>query len=39
MAKNKGLSKTMKKLIVKLHQGIALTPEEDEFCMDLKKEL
>lgn len=39
MAKNKGLSKSIKKLIVKLHQGIALTEEEDEFCLDLKKEL
>ena len=35
----KGLTKTIKKLIVKLHQEIALTPEEDEFCLDLKKEL
>jgi len=36
---SKGLSKTIKKLIVKLHQGLPLTAEEDEFCMVLKKEL
>ena len=35
----KGLTKTIKKLIVKLHQGIPLTEEEDEFCIDIKKEL
>ena len=35
----KGLSNYIKKLIVKLHQGIPLTPGEDEFCLDLKKEL
>ena len=35
----KGLSKSIKKLIVKLHQGIPLTEEEDSFCLDLKKEL
>jgi len=35
----KGLSKTIKTLIVKLHQGIALTLEEDQFCLELKKEI
>jgi len=35
----KGLSKTIKTLIVKLHQGKPLTPEEDCFCLDLKKEI
>ncbi|MBA7580995.1 hypothetical protein ES708_22894 [subsurface metagenome] len=34
----KGLSKTIKKLIVKLHQGIPLTEEEDEFCLSLKQD-
>lgn len=36
---SKGLTKTIKKLIVKIHQGIPLTEAEDEFCLDLKKEL
>ena len=35
----KGLSNHIKNLIVKLHQGIPLTEEEDEFCLDLKKEV
>lgn len=35
----KGLSKSIKKLIVKLHQGKPLTEEEDEFCLGLKEEL
>ena len=35
----KGLSNYIKKLIVKLHQGISLSEEEDGFCLDLKKEL
>jgi len=35
----KGLSKSIKELIVKLHQGKPLKPEEDEFCLSLKMEL
>jgi len=35
----KGLSKSIKELIVKLHQGKPLTREEDEFCLSLKMEL
>ena len=35
----KGLSKTIKRLIVKLHQNIPLTADEDEFCLSLKEEL
>jgi len=36
---SKGLSKTIKRLIVKLHQGESLTQEEDSFCLGLKEEL
>ena len=39
MPKNKGLSKYIKKLIVKLHQGIPLTEQEDQFCLELKEEI
>jgi len=34
----KGLSSHIKNLIIKLYNGTPLTPEEDGFCMDLRKE-
>lgn len=35
----KGLSKYIKTLIVKLHQGKPLTQEEDEFCLSIADDL
>jgi hypothetical protein len=33
------MNKQIKKLIVKLYTGQALTADEDQFCMELKEEL